>query len=274
MAVIFILYLHGGHYLAAMPLGQAWQSEMLAKIEQQANHAPEEAIPRLGKWIRQLSANPRFEDQDRTVFRSAVKTLLSIPGHSEFYEKRIRGYWNQAMADHESGADTGSLAAYFSETRFDFPVLRHLPSPETVRVLGDMVLETGIIKSDPGVFPDLHLASQALQELHHLPLASKPVTAGYVTTEMDLETYRLWYSQIKAGSRTFRFVGDPQEYTLAGPVHRPTTDLAEPGARRDKTPEKSRAEASAVRTSWLAFALAGSFAGVAIWYWLTSKRRA
>jgi hypothetical protein len=35
--------------------------------------------------------------------------------------------------------------------------------------------------------------------------------------EHQLGTWRLWYEQVKAGTRAFRFEGDPREYRLADP---------------------------------------------------------
>ncbi len=43
-----------------------------------------------------------------------------------------------------------------------------------------------------------------------LPLVSKPVGTGG-DAEHDLSSWRQWYEQVKAGKRTFRFVGDPTE---------------------------------------------------------------
>ncbi len=35
-----------------------------------------------------------------------------------------------------------------------------------------------------------------------------------------LEDWKVWYSEIKAGRSTFRFIGDDTEYDLRGPVRR------------------------------------------------------
>ena len=259
----------------AEPIGEEWEDKMLQAINNQTALHPADSIPRLGKWIYQLSNNPSFESPSRPVYNAAVEMLTSIPGHAEFYEKRIRRLWDEAMADHEAGRDTASVPRYFSETRFDFPVLRHLPSPETVRVLGDMILETRKINGTPGDFPDLHLASRALQELHHLPLATRPITSSYVDSDNDLETYRLWYSQIKAGNRTFRFEGDPNEYTLAGPVRSSPEVASTPPKARDSANASPSAETGPnSSTPWLAITLGGTLIVGAIWYWFVSRRKA
>src|SRR5690606_26228155 len=55
--------------------------------------------------------------------------------------------------------------------------------------------------------------------LQRLPLTFKPVKrAGYTFPYEYVYAWQNWYEQIKAGSRTFRFEGDPTEYDLNGPV--------------------------------------------------------
>ncbi len=63
--------------------------------------------------------------------------------------------------------------------------------------------------------PNGMLAAQALANLIESPPLQKD-PEGYF--ESDVHPWQLWYEQVKAGTRTFRFKGDPQEYSLAGPV--------------------------------------------------------
>jgi hypothetical protein len=180
--------------------------------------------------------------------------------------------WNDFREKLKNDPSKANGSTYLGGTHYDFPVLRHLPSPETVRVLGDMILETEII--DTGEYPTIHLASQALQELHHLPLASKPVQNHDVFSDRDLETYRLWYSQIKAGNRTFRFVGDPNEYTLAGPVSR-VADVGATSRPNAETPTNAVTEQTQSSTAipWYAIGMGVVLVVGAFWYWLSARGR-
>jgi hypothetical protein len=77
-------------------------------------------------------------------------------------------------------------------------------------------------------------AFYSLSAFAKLPLVSPPVPRrrfDHVDYDEDIEAWRLWYEQVKSGKRTFRFEGDPNEYSLAGPV----TKAAEPVVSRPES---------------------------------------
>src|SRR5437868_8741551 len=94
--VILILICASINCLAILPKDPteyaAWEAKMLASIRAQANVPPEQAIPKLGSWVEQMSheRTPNWEKGDRPVFHAAQSALLAIPGHAEYYEKEIK----------------------------------------------------------------------------------------------------------------------------------------------------------------------------------------
>ena len=252
--------------------GHTWFDKWSNFLDQEKTFTNEQKFAYYGRALGVGGRGARTDKQE-IIYNRAQKLLISIPGHAEYYEKRIRGMWDAYRSAKKTDPSTADGTKFLNGTFYDFPVLRHLPSPETVRVLGDMVIETEVFETEEGV-PNIHLAARALQELHHLPLASKPVQSEDVHTDEDLETYRLWYAQIKAGNRTFRFVGDPNEYTLAGPVRSSPEVASTPPKARDSADASPSTETGPNSSApWLAITLGGTLIGGALWYWLVSRRR-
>ena len=205
---------------------------MLDAIEELASNPPNHAIPKLGDCMLPLSqkGSPNWEKGDRPVFRAAQAALLTIPGHAEYYRDKILNT-REAVKEELKGIDTerrlGSLTHYsykFSdfnnERMYGLQTLEHLPSAETVRVLGELL-------SDEWVSPipiqgeklDTPLCGSAVVVLERLPIANKPIKNPRDVPDAEkLESWRRWFQQIKDGKRTFRFEGDATEYDLNGPA--------------------------------------------------------
>jgi hypothetical protein len=140
-----------------------------------------------------------------------------MPGHAEYYGHRILEPYRVAKRSlGDPDAYSPAMASYRNESLYGFDTLRYLPSPETVRVLGDMLSEEwkSPIPVQDGMMEN-PLAHYALRALAQLPLESKPAqTSADDHLEKDLRSWQLWYEQVKAGTRTFRFKGDPKEYSF------------------------------------------------------------
>jgi hypothetical protein len=171
-----------------------------------------------------------FQVKERfPVLEAYRKDLLSIPGHATNYEKRTKEL-RDAYFNAPDSAKLGTLASKLSRYRmYHFQRLEVMPSPEAVRVLGDFLYDDrGSVSGTRGYHIDHHpyrsigsSSQYALRALAVLPIEFKPLQprkGNFVINEQDIDAWRLWYEQIKAGTRTFRFEGDPQNYSLAGPV--------------------------------------------------------
>ncbi len=92
-----------------------------------------------------------------------------------------------------------------------------------------------------------------------------------MTTEeyynMNVEPWRLWYAQVKAGTRTFRFKDDPQEYNLDGPVQ---VAAVAPSPRKDSSDAPVPTESG--RTfPWPLIGSLSALAAAAGWYFFRRK---
>ena len=264
------------------PQGPEAQAKSLQSWRQKIVEAPslpsDEAIPLLAECVNKTSMYSIFQSDERwEVHYAAQKALIAIPGHAEFYEKRIKEA-QKKVESLEGWAQGKAKSELMEEQMYGFEKLSLMPSPETVRVLGDFL-------SDPwGLLPNAKSggdysndakgfaphASQALVAIAKLPLEVRPSQTPPDQTRYweDIDAWKLWYEQVKAGTRTFRFKGDPQEYSLAGPVIE-TREPKDPRPAAD-TEINSAPPAEAVATTvgvpiW-ALGLAGGLLAVALWF--------
>ncbi len=214
----------------------AWEVKALEDVRAQIAKPPEEAIPGLGLWLYKLNLPRNREKGTRPVFMAVREALLAIPDHATYYERRIKEAREEMVAENDVNIRGPLVVKYNNEQATGFAILGLLPSSESVRVLGEFLFDERdrVAPSPPGV-PDNENARQyatgvnsnsvyALRAITGLPLVSKPVhrkpfsDGSYGDYPEDLQPWRLWYEQVRAGTRTFRFEGDPQEYSLTGPV--------------------------------------------------------
>jgi hypothetical protein len=224
----------------------------------------------LGVWKLSHSSNYPIERR-KEVFAAVQRKLLSLPDHAAFLEKRIR----QVAALQREGKDTGPK----NYDVLDFETLGLLPSPQSVRALGSFLEEDeGKISDEElratprDVIPTAArnlLAARALATLGIVspPLHNTPRTMGYA----EVEPWLLWFKQVEAGKRTFRFEGDPNEYSLAGPV----VKAAEPVVIRPepKGPDTTSQEAIGKPSKLPVAALVGAIALLLAAIWLALKKR-
>jgi hypothetical protein len=92
-------------------------------------------------------------------------------------------------------------------------ILGHIPSTESVRALGHYLWkreETGVQYNSPDTERP---AAESLTEL----IANGPMQTWMANYE-DVARWQKWFDEVKAGKRTFRFVGSEVDYTLDGPA--------------------------------------------------------
>jgi hypothetical protein len=231
--------------LACVLMGQTeeWRQERMQMIEATKSLPQQDRIPILGSIVtagypdRMMPPN----EIQLGVAAKARAEMLAIPGHAEYYRDRIL----KARLEYEGDPLVGkgsALATLTTEQSYGFQILSQLPSVETVRVLGEFLADDRGKIGGPGPQPMMDgkrsiesaNSTGALHAFHILPLASKPVAAKDVFADKDLETYRLWYAQIKSGNRTFRFEGDPTEYDLDGPAPPEKLRRVEANRKRNK----------------------------------------
>ncbi len=250
---------------------------MLERIEILSTERDEAAISRLGGIVKKLSLPSHRERPQRPVFEAAQSTLLSIPGHARYFADELERLRLDPKSDYWRMRQW-----YLAET------LKHLPSPETIQVLGHYLDDERDLPRDriPGykefveslekppefqIFPpeNARLAVYALSRIG-LRDAPCPVISSYSGSnasywEGTLPKCREWYAKVKSGELAFSFVGGNVEYRFKPdgtwetiPIANPPDDAPQPAQesamdRSVEKPEPVRADPpqpSLVSTWW------------------------
>ncbi len=236
----------------------------------------------------------------------AQSLLLAIPGHAKYYQDKLESMRAEALANArkpvaevERLRDAGTLVdfgAYDDFRQTVFPILGLLPSSESVAVLGHFLNDpesrdgrylTGelIPRSDFLVFPPNCAAAYiaiANLGIEHPPGGPKPDRRLYDYNLDQVDAWKDWWNEVKAGKRTYRFIGSPIEYGPNGPASKEVIERAERNHEREgghkKTSSGSESGSSISPVSQPLF-IAGILAGcallaAAVWYYLRGRRMA
>lgn len=240
--------LHGQNWYAQWDRsGATWFEKWNNTLDIVGNRPAAEQIEILGAAVRtarQIDSPERLE-----IFRRSQTALLAIPGHATYFGDRI----NKAQAERKAaavgaatesesgGANYGFKDGEFrNEETYGLGTLRYLPSPETINVLGEFLSDEWVSPrpvQDDWLWPSL--ARHSVEMLAVMPIEKKPTARIEEPTNPgvfvpDIKAWLQWFEQIKAGKRTFKFEGDPTEYTLAGPATQETLQRIERDRKRDE----------------------------------------
>ncbi|MEM9237183.1 MAG: hypothetical protein AAGB14_10425 [Verrucomicrobiota bacterium] len=231
-------------------------------------------MAKLALGVRKLGQKNIYPTPERLEVRKLVSdAILSIPNHAEYFSLRLgeaRNAWE------ESGDDSK-----YDYTRFSiFETLRHLPSPEIIDLLGSN-LHDSEWPYDPAkygdsmpVVPNACLSVYALVDLLEDPPSTNGRGSGLHVIFADLSTWQLWFEQVKAGTRTFRFKNDPENYTLKGAVS--DARVPSPGSprsvRTDEPATVSPAISAEESPSRIPLIAAFVVLAVAAGWWLWSRQ--
>ncbi len=223
-----------------------WQAETLEKIRVLQDSSPEVAIPQLGYLIEKYSIGMNIERNERPVYRAAQSALLAIPGHATYYQDKIESLRAEVLDNsrksgeelskmQDEGREPVTLWAYEEYyAAVAFPILGQLPSAETVKVLGGFLNDPegrdgknllGEPRSKTGddFFPrpcHAEIATRSIRKLgiDHPPFAAPKGNEREILREGEIDAWKDWWNEVKAGKRTYHFVGSTIEYGADGPV--------------------------------------------------------
>lgn len=273
---------------------ELWQN----KFDASAAMKGDEKMEFLSLGLRNMGIRKNKGNESESVdalYQKIQAALLAIPGHATYYGSRItkaHAEMKQAVQDAAEGDRSGNESTKGNQFRNieaeGLGTLENLPSPATIKVLGELLSEewqNPLYIEGHQTWPPLCYFS--VRTLTEMPLVRKPVTApGGINDPSTLKAWQVWYEQIKSGSRTFRFEGDPTEYDLNGPapgqklqqIARADKRDAEraaghkresPGATTSAAEEPTNSSFSIVAILAVATATAGG-----IWYFLKKKNAA
>lgn len=230
----------------------SWRTKRIAEINQILAQPDDIRVPALGEMLWQFEDLDYRSCDELVEITSKLRTeLLAIPGHAQYFGDRIRAAYEPLRGPNPVIA----VGHAQDEMMYGFATLRHLPSPENVKVLGDMLSETWRMAPTEGYPPPSLALSAIVGALVKLPLREAPKLPTVMAWEdpevVKVHPWQAWYEEVKSGRKTFSFKGQSVEYRfrpdgtwetlamvnppddgskVAGRVERPGVGRTEPGA--------------------------------------------
>jgi hypothetical protein len=249
-----------------------------------------ENILKLGDDLESLSRNlDQSDSANFKIYKELQKALLGISDHGSYFKNAIKDARAANVIENEQTGRTYWRDYDFARSSA-ITTLTHLPSPESVHVLVELLAdteETGEpITADhqPDSFgppSNAILATNALEQLIENP---PPPEFMDVYDRGLILAWQHWHERIKAGKQTFRFKGNPTEYDHNGPASKEKLQRIAHDQQRDEGRKAGRANAAsgtelAVVTSQIRkpFPFVGILGGCVItaliaWYFLRNRR--
>lgn len=230
----------------------------------------------------------RFEVKSKE-FSEIQSLMLSTPGHATVLANEVERY-RSSPANSQDRYDYNRYRYwYLVET------LKHLPSPETIQVLGHYLFdERDPVKNWSDVPPPPENSKLACFSLSSIGLRNPPQIDNDARNA-DPAPWRLWYSKIQSGELAFSFLGQNVEYRFSPhgivqkvALHKTAGDLA---AEIPRPPESTPPEAPAIAPApsvlaaapappapWTRFwpglvGIAGIVTGLIAWRWRKRLRK-
>ena len=163
-----------------------------------------------------LSTSGRYmdqTDQDKlALYREMQKVAISLPNHASYFAEKIEKLRIPGREGYSGCSDPRKRMWIFQDS------LSHLPSPETIKILGNFLYDT----RDTPTAREVRLATDydliptndclAADALGSIGLNKAPLDKKKYSERQDVEIWKLWYEPVKAGTRKFSFAGQDVEY--------------------------------------------------------------
>ena len=244
-----------------------------AQLEECQSMSDREKWEALGLGLRNMGHRRSFPGHGRRVdetYRKLQQTLLSIPGHARWFTEEIE---RERKTVEHLPPGTGDRISY-DRNRFRYmEILGHLPSPESVEVLGHYLSDNRDLAEIKPPVPgkpfemvgapgNSTCAAGALRKLGirdaPLPLTNREfsVSAEHVAMWLD------WWEEVKSGRKSFSFIGGDIEYRFgedgkvqATVMANQPDDAPKPEPRR-RPPPDPKSESGGIPT-WLWMGIGG-----------------
>lgn len=266
--------------------GNTWKEKWNNTLDSINQSSESERIEILGAAVI-IGGNEVLTEDRKSIYLRAQAALLAIPGHAKYFRDKVL----KLQADRRAaiGKDDYSYKTSIYYNYRGLGALTYLPSPETVRVLGELLENEDIgDTSNPHDLPEVPLSFFALRALVHLPLANKPTKLDGKSSDSQIERdraeWKKWYAEIKAGQATFLLEGDPQHYTdkgVASPElvqrierNQRRSETGSPGERKsERLANESKPEASNTKIPIVALIVSCAALAAAFWYLVKIRMR-
>lgn len=190
-----------------------WQN----RLQECSGMSAEETVEHLYLGLRNMGYRRSYAGHDPSVdsiYAKIQQRLLALPGHAQHFADKIEA--EQKSVEH-CPTITGPRCTYDFNRSLYFDVLSHLPSPETIQVLGHFLYDDKDTPvplmspdSDWGENPRANsfFAAAAIMRMN----LKNPPTSADGGPDARLERVRVWWEEIQAGNRDLAFAGQDTGY--------------------------------------------------------------
>lgn len=217
-----------------------------AKISASSAWGVEEKLKEFTLGLESISYRSRMDGHDPEidkVYKQIQELVTSIPDHTKYFTDKIEEAYEshaEIVRKIEYPPDLATRVQKMIEARGiefyrdwlrgqwgdyeeisskNLGILGHIPSTESVLALGHYLRE----RDEPGIKIECpktgNLAAESLTGL----ISDGPMRTWMASWE-DVPKWQKWFDEVKAGKRTFRFVGSDVDYTLDGPANAKTQE--------------------------------------------------
>ena len=261
--------------------------EIHLRIETAAKLPHDEAILALTGIMGDLCAPGLMIPERISAFERAQALLSEIPGHARYFGDQVKGLQEGLKGTIPQAIGSGKRYDYNQSRALWIGRLRLMQTPESVQVLGDFLWDE--IDTPPPPVPgtfeaNCDLACRALSESG---LRDSPQTIPYTISPHDRVFWRQWYTEVKAGRKTFSFIGRSVEYrfkpdgtwetmAMTNPPNDGEPPVRQPGKIEASSKPRQQSESperpSGINLWWLASMGILLFAALGLWLRTRGRR--
>lgn len=235
----------------------------------------EAKIDKLGEYLFKFGSRlPHPDERWNATFTKAKDAALAFPNHSQHFRQRIEAMFDPTTGkfNQDMGLERRTLIAQ---------TLGHVPSPEIVQLLGELLADErgkqpfSVSKGTASSNAEYACGSLNLLKLRHPPVVRDEREFAWNISHEHIDTWKLWWEQVKAGNRTFSFEGQDVEYRLRKDGSYETVTRAEAKRRSSGAATIDETKESIIsKTSqrWLIFLV--GLAALFAWLWWKKKKSA
>lgn len=195
---------------------ELWQN----RLQESSGMSAEQTVEHLYLGLRNMGYRRSYVGHDPSVdsiYAKIQKRLLDLPVHAQYFADKIEV---EQKSVERFPTITGPRCTYDFHRNLYFEVLAHLPSPETIKVLGHFLYDDKDTPvplmspdSDWGENPRAN-SFYAAATIMRMNLKDPPkATDG--SPETRLERIREWWGEIQAGKRVLSFASQDVGYCFA-----------------------------------------------------------
>jgi hypothetical protein len=235
-------------------------------------------------WLGLKNMRNRQNNVERSVaideiHKNLQAELISIPGHAQYFADEVETFRlrvQRVPRVNQTDYDSFRLVRIAE-------ILPCLPSPETIKVLGNFLYDERDEPPERSYQPEnAYLAAYGLSQigLRDSPFEGMlaPIRLTYIPDWKQLPVFRAWWEEVKSGQRTFSFKGQAVEYRFKPdgtwdtiPIANPPDDAPKPVVERiSATTTTPPPVARGNAWEWILLAMIGGLIAV-VWAGLRSR---